>query len=102
MATSASRDLIRSARFWGDQLCIWRLCGHAACLRARACRGRPADCIPRCAPLVPQEARDFVRGLGDAQEKQWTFDQAIEEYGEEFMALEDWQRAVARSLAPSE
>jgi len=27
-----------------DRLCLWRLCGRLACVRARACRGDPRAC----------------------------------------------------------
>ena len=35
-------------RFGADRVCAWRICGDAACLRARACRGAPL----RCADLM--------------------------------------------------
>jgi hypothetical protein len=36
-------------RLYAERLQVWRLCGHASCLRARACRGDPLHCCRRFA-----------------------------------------------------
>ena len=41
-------------------LCLWRLCGRAACHRSRKCRGAPGECHEACAPLVPEAARGWI------------------------------------------
>jgi hypothetical protein len=35
----------KPARAGADRLCLWRLCGGPACLRAKACRGDPQACL---------------------------------------------------------
>ena len=32
-------------RFGAARFCLWTLCGHRACRRARACRGDPRRCM---------------------------------------------------------
>lgn len=89
------------ARVIADALWLWRLCGRAACRRARACRGNPFDCVPRCACLVPQEARDFLIGVGEAKEEGMPYAQAMEELEEQREALQRWRACVLRSIAPT-
>ena len=66
-----------SRRLIADLYCIWRLCGRAACRKVRTCRGTPEDCLKRCMPLVPEDARMWVialmehKELGDPFEHAW-------------------------------
>ena len=72
------RDTARSLRNWGDMLCLWRLCGRAACRRAQRCRGEAPVCFPRNFPLLPEGVRAWFGGIAQAQEDGLTFEQAIE------------------------
>ena len=51
-------------RFWVDFFCYWRLCDHATCRRARACRGHDlAACISTHYPQMPQDLHAWLRQL---------------------------------------
>jgi hypothetical protein len=65
-AASRRRDL-RDLRRANDFLCLWRLCGSAACRRARSCRGRPHLCAKRHRQLLPQAVHDFFLSFLAAQ-----------------------------------
>lgn len=85
------------ARWISDLHCLWRFCGKRACTRGRACRGAPKDCLPLL-PLVPPEAREFIRHWDDAQREGLTFDEMMDEYAEQWDTLMQWQDLVARTL----
>jgi hypothetical protein len=42
-----------------DLLCLWRLCGNAACRRARCCRGSAGTCARRNYGALPESVRAF-------------------------------------------
>ena len=46
-----------------DMLSLWRLCGNAACRRAKACRGRPHRCAKRNFAALPPGVRGFFKAL---------------------------------------
>lgn len=96
-ATTGDLDL----RLVNDTLCLWRLCGKKACLRARACRGRdPADCGLRCRRLAPEGAQNFIEGIYETYGCGLTFEQVMEELADEAAALRAWHAQVQRSLLP--
>ena len=68
-----------------------------ACLRARACNGDLRHCL-RALPLVPHGARHFMVGFEHGREDQLTFDEMIDLYAEELVALENWRALVMTSL----
>ena len=43
--TDRKRSSALSLRFGTTRLCLWRLCGKAACLRARSCHGDARVCL---------------------------------------------------------
>jgi hypothetical protein len=58
-AEAARRREIEDLRGANNFLCLWRVCGNAACRCARSCRGRAHLCPKRNEALVPKPARDF-------------------------------------------
>lgn len=90
----------KAQRGWGNILGLWRLCGDAACRRARACRGDALVCFPRNINLLPQGVREWFTALGEAQADGLTFDEAMRSLEDtpESEAFEDWSAAVAASL----
>ena len=75
-------------RFGADRICLWRLCGNAVCLRARACRGDAR----RCAGLV----LDWLEALEEEKRARPSF-AAIErqlETMEELRAYRAWRKAL--------
>jgi hypothetical protein len=85
-------------RTLSNMLCIWTLCGRGACRKAGACRGDSRECIPRCGPLVPEDARDCVLELVGCQRRGMSFDDARDELPLElFDALIAWNEAAWRS-----
>jgi hypothetical protein len=64
MVTAAERersnaDDAEALRRFADLLCLWRVCGNAACRRAGRCRGRPHHCLKRNVPAPPPGVRAF-------------------------------------------
>ena len=51
------------SRAGADRLCLWRLCGGVACVRARACRGEPRDCTTALRLWLQALARAEAPGL---------------------------------------
>lgn len=54
--TSSEAETLR--RF-ANLLCLWRLCGNAACRRTRACRGRSHLCAKRNFGALPEGVRHW-------------------------------------------
>jgi hypothetical protein len=46
----------RVLRWLSDLIRLYGLCASPACRRAHRCHGEPRDCLPRYAPLVPEDA----------------------------------------------
>jgi hypothetical protein len=78
-------------------MCIWALCGRSACRKAGACRGDSRDCVPRCGPLVPPDAKEWIVEMVYGSEG-LSFEDACEELAAELEeAWVDWFAAVWRS-----
>jgi hypothetical protein len=60
--SSKAGDLAQLRRIAG-LMCLWRLCGNAACRRAKACRGRPRACARRNVAALPPEVRGFFEAF---------------------------------------
>jgi hypothetical protein len=88
---------IAYARQRANLLCLWRLCGQRRCLRARACRCDPHDCLPSIL-LLPPEVQDFIIGFEDAMDERLYFDEMLEEHEAEWLALEEWRELVFATL----
>ena len=58
-STETAADDTEALRRAANLLCLWRVCGNAACRRARSCRGRAQLCARRNFDAVPQGVRDF-------------------------------------------
>jgi hypothetical protein len=87
-----------AARWYSDFICIWRLCGSTACLRARSCRGDGVSCFNRCLQLVPPQVRNFLAEASKAQQAGLTWDEVIDRSPEGWRAVRDWSHAVAKSM----
>ncbi|MPZ55073.1 MAG: hypothetical protein GEU91_01000 [Rhizobiales bacterium] len=98
MTQHTTAEIAAAARDYGNLVCIWRLCGNTACLRARRCRGDGLACLGRCLPLLPEPVRDFFVGLGEAQEAGLTWDEALDDLWEEWQAVGEWNAVVAESI----
>ncbi len=46
-------------RHWSNFLALWRVCGNAACRRAKCCRGRARLCGQENTKNIPPAAREF-------------------------------------------
>ena len=66
-AEAVRRRVVEALRRANNLLCLWRVCGNAACRRARCCRGRAHLCPRRNEGLVPQPVRDFFLSFLAAQ-----------------------------------
>ena len=66
------------------------LCRHSACRRTGECRQNPQKCLPALTKSVPEEARAWVRGLIEAQDRGLDFDEALEEIAEWDEAYSAW------------
>ena len=99
MKQYTAAEIAAIARDYGNLLCIWRLCGSTACLRARRCCGDGTGCLKRCFPMLPEPVRNFLAGLDAAQKAGLTWDEAIEDLSEEWDAVGEWNALVVESLA---
>ena len=89
-----------SLRLTANLLHLWALCGKPACRRARACRRRPNACVPRYAPLAPEDARlgalAFYQGVCDG-----VSDAVVRFHAPvETAALDAWTARLAAASAP--
>ena len=79
-------------------LCIWALCGRSTCRKAAACRGDSRDCIARCGPLIPPNAKAWALQMAACERTGLSFDDARRKIPQE---LEDawlaWSEAVRHS-----
>ena len=89
-------------RWMSDMLCLWSLCANAACRRGRACARDPRQCLARCAPLTPEEAREGVAVMLDGLGQGLGYDVLREEAPDEIAAVEDWIARVEAARAMSE
>jgi hypothetical protein len=98
--SAADTEFDRTTRGWGNVLKIWRLCGNAACRRARACRGNPRRCAPRNYPLLPEGVRGWFETLIVAKEAGVSFEEVRDrlEGTEEDEAFREWSAAVTASV----
>lgn len=86
-----------TARWLSDLYCLWRLCPHAACRRAQACRHDGCKCQTGLA-LVPPDALDFLACFEQARDDGLTYDEMIDACSDELAALERWRAQVERSM----
>ena len=95
--------LTPALRWTANALCLWGLCGKAACRRARQCRHHPEQCLARYAPLVPEEARIGVMALAQGRHD-GVGDEVVRMHAPvEIAAIEDWTarvHAAARAQTP--
>jgi hypothetical protein len=84
----------RVFRYMSDCLLLPLLCRSAACHRRRQCRGQPRDCLARFTPLVPEEARDWMKAALEGLRQHRPFEEVCENYPDELAAFAEWRRAV--------
>ncbi len=58
-ARVTGKDIAADLRWASDFCCLWRVCAHARCRRARTCRGSAFTCGRRNHALVPPLVREF-------------------------------------------
>ena len=95
-AEASRRRVVEYLRRANTLLCLWRVCGSAACRRAQCCRGRAHLCAKRHDGLLPKPVRDFFLSLLAAQYAGVSFEDfrdAME--GREETAFFAWRRACA-------
>jgi hypothetical protein len=90
-----------ASRGWATVLCLWRLCGKAACRRALRCRGDGNTCFQLNFPLLPADVQDWLAELDELNAQGVAFEQAMADLdarpsGQAFRA---WRQAVSESLA---
>jgi hypothetical protein len=74
-------NVAESMRSGANMLCLWRICGNAACRRAKSCRGRVHLCGPRNYKLLPEGVRGFFELFLAAKYAGIAFDDFKEERG---------------------
>jgi hypothetical protein len=84
-------------RWAADLIALWGLCGRAACRRAGRCRGEPRDCLPRCAPLVPEDVREGAKLLAEARANGMSFDEVLQECSDAIEDIGEWMELVEQS-----
>lgn len=97
---SSSLSFEQTMRGWGTTLLLWRLCGHASCRRARACRGKVRLCVPRNFPLLPEGVRGWFAAVTEAKEEGMSFEEMRDwlDGTEEDEAFREWALAVKASV----
>ena len=96
-AEAERRHVVESLRRANNLLCLWRVCGSAACRRARCCRGRAHLCAKRNDGLLPKLVRDFFLSFLAAQYAGASFDEFRDAMDgrEETKAFFAWRKACA-------
>jgi hypothetical protein len=79
-----------------DLICIHALCARQGCRRRRTCSGKPRQCLARYAPLVPEDARAGTKAMIAGWWADKSFDELIDDAGDEVMALAAWAETVTR------
>jgi hypothetical protein len=93
--------LTADLRAASNLLCLWGLCGKAACRRARACKHNAHDCLDRYAPLVPEEARFGAAAMLMGKRDGVSYDEVRRHAPAEIAAIESWIGLVhAAARAP--
>ena len=92
--------VVESMRSGADMLCLWRICGNAACRGARACRGRVHLCGPRNYKLLPEGVRGFFELFLAAKQACIAFDdfKAEVQGRPETKAYAAWRRTAGARL----
>jgi hypothetical protein len=81
-------------RITANLLCLWGLCATASCRRAKSCKGKPADCVTRYSPLVPEDARYGVLAIACAADDGISNEEMRAAAATELAALEAWVARV--------
>ena len=94
-AEEARRRVVESLRRANNLLCLWRLCGSAACRRARCCRDRAHLCAKRNDSLLPKLVNDYFLSFLAAKYAGVSFEDFCDamEGREETKAFFAWRRA---------
>ena len=87
----------RMLRYMSDCLALPALCRNATCRRMKQCKGQPRDCLSRFAPLVPEDAREWVKAMLEGLDDRRDFDDVREDYPDEFAAFIAWREALANA-----
>ena len=87
-------DHTRLMRWISNSMRLPTLCRHTPCYRARKCRRNPRECITRFAPLVPEDARDWMAAVADPENAEREFEDLRAEHPEAFEAMVAWHEAL--------
>lgn len=99
--TPAQRDAeTEFFRYLANCLHLFGLCRHKRCYRERACKHNPRECVARYMPLVPEDARAFVRAMLEGRNKDLDFDAMKEGHEEEMEELAYWRALVENTRTP--
>jgi hypothetical protein len=88
--TEKDPTLTHDLRAASNLLCLWGLCGKAACRRAKQCKRKADDCLGRYAPLVPEEARFGAAAMLMGKRDGVSYDEVRRHAPAEIAAIESW------------
>jgi hypothetical protein len=86
-------------RYIADGLALPALCRNNGCRRTRACKGEPRDCLSRFAPLVPEDAREWMKAVIGGLWDDRAFEEVFADHQSEFAAYAAWREAVEHAYA---
>ena len=100
LTPSERREETEMFRYIATCMHLFGLCRHTNCFRTRACKHNPRECVARYAPLVPDDARAFMRAMLDGRNKGLDFDAMKEGHEDELEELEYWHALVENTRTP--
>ncbi len=87
----------RVLRYMSDSLALPALCRTATCRRTGHCKGEPRECLRRLAPLVPEDAREWMKAALEGLKEDRDFFEVRAEYADEFEAFVAWRETLAHA-----
>ncbi len=78
----------------GHFLSFWLFCTKAKCRRARTCAFDPDFCMAQVGPSVPQDVRDGVNAMINAQCQGQSFDEMLAHAQDRLVAYCKWLEKV--------
>ena len=81
-------------RVVSDTYSFWALCDSGKCRRAGRCRGEPSRCLDAYMPLLSPAVGEAGDVWLKARCQQLSFEDAMAQYGEQFVTLMRWRQSV--------
>ena len=81
-------------RYISDGLSLPRLCRSKGCRRMLACKGEPRECLSRYAPLVPEDAREWMKAALAGLDGNLAFEEVFADHRADFEAFVAWREAL--------